>query len=54
MDGTFLRTALFTVMTNNGNTKDSLGNAEKLKNSVNLWSLREEELAERIIGELGI
>jgi hypothetical protein len=56
-DGEFLRSALFTVMRNSGNTKDDLGEATKLKNTVNLWELEsdsEVELAERIIGELGI
>jgi len=52
MDGEFLRQALFTIMSNSGNTVGTLGNATKLKNSVNLWELDEVELAERIIGEL--
>ena len=54
IDGEALRRALFTVMHNNGNTKDTLGNAVKLDNTVNLWELEEVELAERIINELGI
>ncbi len=54
MDGEFLRQALFTIMKNSGNTVESLGNATKLKNSVNLWELDEVELAERIINELEI
>ncbi len=54
IDGEFLREALFTVMKNNGNTTEGLGNATKLDNTVNLWELDEVELAEKIIDELGI
>ncbi len=57
MDGEFLRQALFTIMKNSGNTDISLGHAIKLKNTVNMWELEDDnvcELAERIIGELGI
>ncbi len=54
MDGEFLRQALFTVMKNNGKTSGDLGSARKLKNSVNLWELEEEELARGIMVELGI
>ena len=43
LDGEFLRSALFTVMKNSGDTKDSLGSATKLENTVNLWSLKEED-----------
>jgi hypothetical protein len=54
VDGEFLRKALFTVMTNNGDTNWSLGNATKLDNTVNMWELDEVELAEKIIGDLGL
>ena len=55
MDGEFLRKVIFTTMhSHKGVNTSSLGNAVKLKNSVNLWELDEIELAERIINELGI
>jgi len=55
MDGEFLRKVLFTTMhSHDGVDTNSLGRAVKLKNSVNLWELNEVELAEKIIGELGL
>ena len=55
MDGEFLRKVLFTTMHSHDNVDTmSLGSAVKLDNSVNLWELDEVELAEKIIGDLGL
>lgn len=57
MDDIFLRRALFTVMYGNssiGEIRDTLGQATKLDNSVNLWELKEEDLARGIMTELNL
>ncbi len=56
--GSFLRGPLFTIarnsIENKNNVDDGMGKAIKLKNTVNLWEIREAELARGILVELGL
>jgi len=56
--GSFLRGPLFTIARNSIKNKDSvssgMGEAIKLKNTVNLWEIDESDLARGILVELGL
>ena len=52
MTGEFLRGPMFQTMKNGKPVQGNLGRAVKLNNAVNVWELREEVLAQRVLNDL--